>query len=80
MGKRLNVEVNSQAISWIKLSPPQASLTLKERVKNMIGAFACDEDLSGLGIALIDDVMTTGASLNALAKAMKAKGTAHVEC
>jgi hypothetical protein len=37
MGKRLNVEVNSQAISRIKLSPPQASLTLKERVKNMIG-------------------------------------------
>jgi ComF family protein len=80
IGKRLNVEVNSQVVSRIKLSPPQASLPLKERVKNMKGAFACDEDLSGLRIALIDDVMTTGASLNALAKAVKAKGAAHVEC
>jgi predicted amidophosphoribosyltransferase len=46
----------------------------------MKDAFACHKDLSGLRIALIDDVMTTGASLNALAKAVKAKGAAHVEC
>ena len=80
IGKHLNVAINSQAVSRIKLSPPQASLPLKERVKNMKGAFNCHEDLSGLRIALIDDVMTTGASLNALAKAVKAKGAAHVEC
>ncbi len=80
IGKRLNVPITSQAVARIKQSPPQASLPLKERVKNMKGAFACYEDLSGLRIALIDDVMTTGASLNALAKAVKAKGAAHVEC
>ena len=80
IGKRLNIKVNSQVAQRIKLSPPQASLPLKERVRNMKGAFACHEDLSGLRIALIDDVMTTGASLNALAKAVKAKGAANVEC
>lgn len=53
---------------------------LQERVKNMKGAFTCNEDLSELRIALLDDVMTTGASLNALAKAVKAKGATHVEC
>jgi ComF family protein len=80
IGKRCNIPINSQAVSRIKYSPPQASLPLKERVKNMKGAFSCHADLSGLRIALIDDVMTTGASLNALAKACKAKGAAHVEC
>lgn len=80
IGKRLNIAVNSQAVSRIKLSPPQASLPLKARVKNMKGAFNCNQDLSGMRIALIDDVMTTGASLNALAKAVKTKGAAHVEC
>ena len=80
IGKRLNIAINSQAIARIKQSPPQASLPLKERVKNMKGAFTCQEDLSGLRIALVDDVMATGASLNALAKAVKAKGAAHVEC
>lgn len=80
IGKHLNIRVNSQAVSRIKLSPPQASLPLKERVRNMKGPFICNEDLSVMRIALIDDVMTTGASLNALAKAVKAKGAAHVEC
>lgn len=80
ISKRLKIKVNSQAVSRIKQSPPQASLPLKERVKNMKGAFACHQDLSSLRIALIDDVMTTGASLNALAKAVKAKGATHVEC
>jgi ComF family protein len=64
----------------IKFSAPQASLPMKDRVKNMKGAFICNEDLSGRNVILVDDVMTTGASLNALAKAVKAKGAAHVEC
>jgi len=80
IGKHLNIRVNGQAVLRIKLSPPQASLPLKEHVRNMKDAFICNEDLSGMRIALIDDVMTTGASLNALAKAVKAKGAAHVEC
>ena len=64
----------------IKFSAPQASLPMKDRVKNMKGAFICNEDLSGQNVILVDDVMTTGASLIALAKAVKAKGAAHVEC
>lgn len=80
IGRRLNIEVNSKIVTRTKHSPPQASLPLKERVQNMKGAFACHQDLNSLRIVLIDDVMTTGASLNALAKAVKAKGAAHVEC
>jgi predicted amidophosphoribosyltransferase len=53
---------------------------MKDRVNNMKGAFICNEDLTGRNLILLDDVMTTGASLNALAKAVKAKGAAHVEC
>ncbi len=63
-----------------KLTPPQASLPLKERVKNIKGAFAVNTDLTGKRIAIIDDVMTTGASLNELAKTLKKSGASHVEC
>ena len=63
-----------------KLTPPQASLPLKERVKNIKGAFAMNADLTGKKIAIVDDVMTTGASLNELAKSLKKAGASHVEC
>jgi len=80
IGKNLKLEVNSHACARIKFSPPQVSLPLKERVKNMRGAFDCKIRLDGLRIALIDDVMTTGASLNALAATVKKAGASHVEC
>ena len=63
-----------------KLTPPQASLPLKERVKNIKGAFAVKADLTGKRIAIVDDVMTSGASLNELAKTLKKAGAIHVEC
>jgi ComF family protein len=62
------------------LTPPQASLPLKERVKNIKGAFKVNTDLAGKRIAIVDDVMTTGASLNELAKTLKKAGASHVEC
>ena len=37
-------------------------------------------DFSGKRIAIVDDVMTTGASLNELAKTLKQAGATHVEC
>ena len=63
-----------------KLTPPQASLPLKERVKNIKGAFAANADLTGKRIAIVDDVMTSGASLNELAKTLKKAGASRVEC
>jgi ComF family protein len=63
-----------------KLTPPQASLPFKERVKNIKGAFQMNTDLAGKRVAIIDDVMTTGASLNELAKTLKKAGASHVEC
>jgi ComF family protein len=62
------------------LTPPQASLPLKERVKNIKGAFKVSADLSGKRIAVVDDVMTSGASLNELALTLKKAGASHVEC
>ena len=63
-----------------KLTPPQASLPLKQRVKNIKGAFKVIGDFSGKRIAIVDDVMTSGASLNELAKTLKKAGAVHVEC
>lgn len=69
-----------QACSRTRPTPPQAGQPLQTRRKNLRGAFACQMDLSGQRIALLDDVMTTGASLDELARCVKAAGAAHVEC
>lgn len=80
VAKNLEVKLDQNICQRIKLSPPQASLPLKQRVKNMKGAFTCTQPLDGVNIAVIDDVMTTGASLNALAKTLKQAGASRVEC
>lgn len=80
ISKQLNIKLDYTACIRTKYSQPQASLPLKQRANNIKDAFKCTKPLTGLRIALIDDVMTTGASMNALAKAVKAKGASHVEC
>ena len=76
----LKAKLDFKSAQRVKLTPPQASLPLKARVKNIKGAFKVTNDLSGKRIAIVDDVMTTGASLNELAKTLKKAGASHVEC
>ncbi len=59
-------------------TPPQAGLDLRARRRNLRGAFRCNLDLSGKRVALLDDVMTSGASLDALAREAIRAGAAEV--
>jgi len=57
---------------------PQVGLPWRDREANVRGAFACDADLAGMRVAIIDDVMTTGASLGEAAKVIKQQGATEV--
>jgi len=59
-------------------TPAQAELAWQERAHNVRGAFRCRAPLEGAVVAVVDDVMTTGATLAELAKALKAAGAARV--
>jgi len=80
--KEKQVEVN--LLARVKNRPPQASLPRKERLKNLGGAFAVNskkkELIKGRPIILIDDVMTTGATINACAKQLKKAGSGRIYC
>jgi len=63
-----------------RATAPQAGLTSAQRRKNVQGAFEAKRDarLDGLSIVLVDDVLTTGATASACARALKRAGAAHV--
>lgn len=61
-----------------RIIEPQANLPWKARRKNVRGAFRCTENLQGMRVIVVDDVMTTGATLDELAKTLKQRGAACV--
>lgn len=67
-----------RACRKVRDTQPQAALPWKERAKNMRKAFVCDEDFTGKHVAVVDDVMTTGATLNELARNLKQAGAVRV--
>jgi ComF family protein len=56
----------------------QMDLPRAERARNVRGAFRCARALEGAVVALVDDVMTTGATLDELAATLKRAGAARV--
>ncbi len=59
-------------------APPQMELPWDERQRNVRGAFACTRSLEGARVAVVDDVMTTGATLDEVAHTLRRAGAARV--
>jgi len=78
ISKRLHIPILNQLAIRITATPPQTSLPLKQRKQNLLHAFKVNNDVSVRHIAIIDDVMTSGATVNALAKALKQAGVEKV--
>jgi len=78
VSKQLGITLLPDSCSRIKHTPPQTGLPWKDRQKNIRKAFSCKMDLSGKHVALVDDVMTTGATLNELAKVLRQQGACEI--
>ena len=59
-------------------TPAQMDLPLTERAKNVRGAFHCPRLTSNASVAVLDDVMNTGATLDEMAATLKRAGAARV--
>ena len=79
VAKRLDLPLDTDSCQRIRDTPPQMGLKHDARRRNVRDAFACSGDVRGRRIALIDDVMTTGTSLDELAKTLKQAGALEVE-
>lgn len=78
VGRMTGIPVATGICRKVAETLPQAALPWKERAKNVRGAYVCDADLRGKKVAVIDDVMTTGATLNELAKNLRRAGAVHI--
>lgn len=75
----LNCTFSKALITRTKNTVTQTKLSRQERIENVSDAFRCNADLSGKTILLVDDVITTGSTLNACAKVLKKQGAAQVD-
>lgn len=66
------------ALRRVRASPPQSTLPAAARADNVRGAFAVRRDVRGRTVILVDDVVTTGATLAAAARALRRAGARHV--
>lgn len=78
IAKWLGIPLAANACRRTRDTSSQAGLKLKERRRNVRGAFACDLDLAGKKVAVLDDVMTTGATLNEISRVLKSCGAVEV--
>jgi len=74
----LGIELSVDACTRVQHAPPQSGLAWEERARNIAGAFVCMDDMAGRSVAVVDDVLTTGATLNEIARVLRMRGASQV--
>jgi ComF family protein len=72
------VPLSYDTLLKVKETPHQTTLSATERIKSLRNAFRADDSAEGKKIAVVDDVMTTGATLNECARALVKAGARDV--
>lgn len=79
LGKRLDLLVCPKMLLRTKKTLPQKNLTAKDRLSNLSGAFAAGRIPDGVeSVLIVDDIYTTGSTMEACAAALKAAGVKRV--
>lgn len=80
LAKWLNIPCHSHFIQRIKRTPPQLGLNAKARRQNLKHAFKfANQEINYRSIALVDDVITTGSTLNEIAKHFRQLGVENIQ-
>jgi ComF family protein len=74
----LGVAVRPRWLARVRDTQPQSDLGAAERHANVRGAFAAGAEVAGRHVVVVDDVLTTGATVAECARALRAAGAARV--
>ncbi len=78
LAPRLGARLDIDGVRRVRATPAQAGLGRRERHANLRHAFDCRLALEDRHVAIVDDVLTTGATADALARVLKSRGARHV--
>ena len=81
LGKELNIPVRDEIVTRVRATSPQKQLNGKERQNNLKNAFKIvQNDVKLNTVVVVDDIYTTGATMDAVAKCLKDAGVGKVYC
>jgi ComF family protein len=78
LARELAIPHRPTALAKVRETSPQPGLGRRARLANLRGAFRCGARLAGEHVAIVDDVMTTGATADTLARVLKRAGAGRV--
>ena len=79
VSRQLNIPIDTKSCIRYRNTPHQIDLPAKQRHKNIKNAFKIIKPIKAQHIAILDDVMTTGSTVNELARVLKKAGVARVD-
>lgn len=79
VAQRIGLPIDAFGVRRTRATRPQAELSRAGRRENMRGAFVVDADYRDKSVAIVDDVMTSGATADALSSELLAAGARRVE-
>lgn len=83
LGRQVDIPVDLTALQRVRRTPPQVGLRRPERQQNLVGAFRIAPEyagaITGRRVVVIDDVRTTGSTLNACAHILRKAGAARID-
>ncbi len=80
IGNQLGIKVDSRSVRRNLKTPPQHELNMQQRKTVLTKAFTLKGNIKYRHAAIVDDVLTSGSTVNEISKLLRSKGCATIDC